>query len=186
MQVYKPNLDSPTPVLLSQLIEAMNNNFESLRSNFSGTLEPSEFIVGQFFYNNILNKLYFKSVDGYKIIPLTASGVSASGVSASGVSHNHSNKVILDAVTAAFTTNDRSKLNGIQSSAVSLQTVKSDSEIANAVSKTHAHSNKSVLDNITALGNPEEFLAGDGTYKMIQTSGVSGASIDSLKKFFLI
>jgi hypothetical protein len=63
-------------------------------------------------------------------------------------SHAHANKTILDAIEQAFTTILKNKLDGIESGAVSLSTVKADSDIADAISTKHSHLNKTILDAI--------------------------------------
>ena len=62
--------------------------------------------------------------------------------------HEHSNKTTLDDITAAFTTVLKNKLDGIESGAVSLATMKADADISDALSKRHSHNNKLVLDLI--------------------------------------
>lgn len=74
--------------------------------------------------------------------------------------HSHSNKTTLDAIQEAFTTALKNKLDGIESSAVSLATVKGDSDIADAISKKHAASGQfnqataAEINGLTDKGTP--------------------------------
>jgi hypothetical protein len=63
-------------------------------------------------------------------------------------SHAHANKSTLNAIEQAFTTTLKNKLDGIESGAVSLATVKEDSDVSDAISKKHSHTNNEILDTI--------------------------------------
>lgn len=112
MQNYKPDLNDPVEITFSQLIEKINNNNESLRSNFSGESEPENFCVGQLFYNTSTEKLILKTEsDNFEIM-----------TSGSAELHSHTNKEILDNIInagsgAIITTDERSKLANIEANA---------------------------------------------------------------------
>lgn len=63
-----------------------------------------------------------------------------------GSSHSHSNKAILDATTASFTSDLLTKLNGL----VNYDDSEISAKVESLEGQVHSHTNKTVLDNTTA------------------------------------
>lgn len=82
--------------------------------------------------------------------------------------HEHANKSILDNIEQAFTTTLKNKLDGIESLAVALATVKADTDIADAITKKHIQGTESIVtktanytltaSDYTVLGDTNAFI----------------------------
>lgn len=92
-------------------------------------------------------------------------------------SHTHSNQSILDQTTASFTSNDKTKLDGLSNY--------DDSDIKNQLKilydKSHTHSNQSILDQTTAVFTSDDKSTLD-TLKNIDISSINSELTELLEK----
>jgi|GEM_PF-4234556 len=174
MQNYKPDLNDPVEITFSQLIEKINNNNESLRSNFSGESEPENFCVGQLFYNTSTQKLTLKT---------------ASGVGTILFEGNFTTDMISETETRIFITPaEKTKLEGIAENANNYThpEMHSASMIDETETKVFVTPvQKSKIDILDNSGDGTKFLSDDGTYQEVSGSG-SEISADTLKKLFIL
>ncbi len=176
MQNYKPNLNDPVEITFSQLIEKVNNNFESQRSNFSGETPPEDFCVGQLHYSTADKKLILKTEDGNFALMLEGS---------------FTTDMIEETETREFITpEEKTKLSGIEESANNYAHPETHS--ADMIEETedklfitqHQQSLFDLVENLINTGDGTKFLADDGNYK--EVSGSGGIDEAVLKKHFLI
>lgn len=122
-----------------------HTNLSSL-NNIKSNGTSTEFLAGDGVYRTVTtteNEPLFKASAAYSI----TSGNIVNWNTAYTNNHTHSNKSLLDTY---------SNLN---------------SSITTAISQSHTHTNKTVLDGISNTEGSTKFLAGDGTYKSIETAG---------------
>jgi predicted outer membrane protein len=62
--------------------------------------------------------------------------------------------------TEDYSTAEKTKLSGIEASAVALSTVKADSQIASAITDDHTHANKAALDLVSGTNTGDQDLSG--------------------------
>ena len=105
--------------------------------------------------------------------------------------HTHSNKSILDEITASFTTQDKSNLDDNTSARHThankslLDTyTQSEENLASAVAKMHTHDNKAILDATTASFTDASYVHTDNNYTTQEKTKLesieSGAEVNTI------
>lgn len=212
MQNFKPDLNDPVEITFSQLIEKINNNNESLRSNFSGESEPENFCVGQLFYNTSNQKLFLKTASGVgtilfegnfttdmisetetRIFITPAEKTKLAGIAENANNYTHPETHLANMINETetqifFTPAEKTKLTGIAENANNYTHPETHS--ANMINETETKvfvtpAQKSKIDILDDSGDGTKFLSDDGTYQEVSGSG-STLSTETLKKLFIL